>query len=226
MLNTSATFFVKGGDTGFADREKRLLDCLAAAESEKNGRRDSSLNAGGEPAVGEASRPSRKRRRAETKPFRGKESIFKEPGDPPPRARARDDVPDHHRNPHRWVRYSLGDVSQEDMSDQSNTAAALSFLRELELRKELLAGGDMMDCDPPGPAPVVFKRPAQRGGDAPGCEGPADRAVFKSSKLVMPEYVVGRDKKERKSRGAQPASKYDKSKEIKLQHLQFEDDPE
>ncbi|KAJ8874857.1 hypothetical protein PR048_022746 [Dryococelus australis] len=90
-----------------------------------------------------------------------------------------------------------------------------------------------MDCDSCEAAPVVFKRATQKKprlcapNEAVKYTESTDKAVFKSSKLVMPEYVVGREKKkEKKVRSTSPGSKYDKSKEIKLHHLQFQEDPE
>merc|ERR1719228_454953 len=44
-------------------------------------------------------------------------------------------IPDHRKNPHKWTKYTLEDVSADQMSDRSNTKAALQFLTELKDQK-------------------------------------------------------------------------------------------
>ena len=38
----------------------------------------------------------------------------------------------NYHNSHKWEKYSLDDVSNDDMTKENNTRAALSFLKELE----------------------------------------------------------------------------------------------
>lgn len=225
MVYEDPTFFIKSGDERFVYRQKNIFDKLTVAEKERNERQqeadnhnpnNNSLSTGNYTL-------SLRRARSEMKQFKSKESIFTRPIAPPPRFKSRG-VPDYHRNPHKWIKYSLEDVSQEDMSDQSNTAAALSFLKEMRERKRQ----QEMAIEDKAPGHITFKQPknktklfSQR--DA------ITRPSFRSSKLIMPEYVVGMSKKKDKK-------KHDKhdhlpqneniTSEIKLQHLTEEDDGE
>ncbi|XP_073947157.1 uncharacterized protein [Choristoneura fumiferana] len=83
------------------------------------------------------------------------------------------------KNPQRYKYYSLSDVTQEQMSDSRTTATAHAFIRELEERE---AEKSRMEQDCEGPEDFVFKKPIFH----------SPKAVFKSSKVLMPEYVVGR----------------------------------
>lgn len=179
-----------------------------------------------------------RRRRAPTKQFRGKESIFKRPEMPAPR-RARNSIADHQRNPHKWTKYSLGDVSPQDMSDRTNTAAALSFLQELKARKD--QNSDMDVNESSSTKPILFKpvrpksekRTSSLGAvttvTASNTSEENDRPSFRSSKLVMPEYVVGQKTTSKKKLRTDANQQEDKKKcskqtEITLGHLMDEDD--
>lgn len=50
--------------------------------------------------------------------------------------RGREQVPDHGNHPQGWTHYNLDDVSQSDMSEKSNTRAALAFLDERRQLRE------------------------------------------------------------------------------------------
>jgi len=152
-----------------------------------------------------------------TKHFRGKDSIFKRPQARPPRSIPYRKTPDYQVNPHKWTRYTL-DVPNEDMSERANTAAALSFLKEMKFRKQL---SDDTDADEL-PQRIVFKKaPEKKLAEAVVENAPA---VFRNTKVVMPEYVVGgkitKQKKQKKRvEGGSIA------KEVKLDHLlEGEDD--
>ena len=60
---------------------------------------------------------------------------FRPPRGLPPRQRQRG-VPDFKKNPDKWTCYTLGDVSEKDMSERSNTNAALAFLDERKKERE------------------------------------------------------------------------------------------
>lgn len=170
-----------------------------------------------------------KGKKINTKHFKGKVSIFKKPEIPPPR-NYRQTIPDFRRNPHKWKRYSLCDVSEDDMSDKSNTAAAMAFLNEIKSNKS--GEDEPMQCD----EKIMFKQPVRpKSGslgscvvqlskeDSPGEDG---TSYFRGSKLIMPEYVVGEKNKKIKSK-KDDCNKEDKStemKEIKLNHLTEFDD--
>jgi hypothetical protein len=236
------TFFIKGGDVSFTDRQKSIFDNLTLAEKERNERQQEldRRNQSNNIISAGNSIPSRKRWRSEMKQFRGKESIFKRPDVPPPRFKNKS-VPDYHRNPHKWIKYSLGDVSQEDMSDRSNTTAALSFLKEMQERKSQ----EKMEVDDSSSSQITFRQPKHKikllsqydtsigiisgmtSGDSRASE--IEKPSFRSSKLIMPEYVVGMTKKKDKRKHEKldhlPQNE-NVSSEIKLQHLIEEDEGE
>ncbi|XP_076471021.1 uncharacterized protein LOC143300956 [Babylonia areolata] len=73
-----------------------------------------------------------------------REAQFRRPsGRPPGRHRGRgrySRIPDHRNKPQNWTYYSLEDVQGSDMSEKSNTQAALAFLDE---RRKLRENQDM-----------------------------------------------------------------------------------
>lgn len=187
-----------------------------------------------------------RRQKRETKRFRGKESIFKRPEGPAPRANFRS-IPDYHRNPHKWVKYSLDDVSSEDMTEHSNTQAAMSFLRELKARKEkekVDESDEEMDiesCESNASdstetrfkskkralsSQITFRKPRARETteDSAVIVELDDKPVFRSSKIILPEYVIGQ-KPKRSCKQNRPV-KVNRSKELRLDHLQEPDEEE
>ncbi|XP_038120616.1 uncharacterized protein LOC6030977 isoform X2 [Culex quinquefasciatus] len=137
------------------------------------------------------------------------------------------------KNPHKWTKYSLEDV---DTSDRSNTAAAFSFLREIESQKR----DQQQHEDEEGPtefkSKVRFNRSVKLQARLEEVDKPPpteeDKPKVKGCKVVMPEYVVGQ--KPKKSRPVKVgggaagggSSKRDRSSELKLDHLMEEEDDE
>lgn len=254
MVYEDPTFFVKGGGVEFADRQKSIFDKLKVEEKNRSERQEESDDRSQDNSLSDTNTlPSRKRRRSEMKQYRGKESIFKRPDAPPPRFKNKS-VPDYHKNPHKWIKYSLGDVSQEDMSDRSNTRAALSFLKEMQERKgheemevemQERKGHEKMEVDDSASSQITFKQPVSKSrivsqhgtslcilSGMTGGRNATDEDVkpcFRSSKLIMPEYVVGitkkKDKKKHENLNHVPQNE-DIASKIKLQHLTEEDDGE
>lgn len=74
---------------------------------------------------------------------------------------------DHRRNPQNWTKYSLADVTTDQLSDRSNTSAALDFLKQLRRRNAAAArdAADSMAVDeeeePPADLsqPITFRKP-------------------------------------------------------------------
>lgn len=223
--SVSNNFFVQSPEENvnseFLNRQKNVFEMLdaVAKDNEKVVKLQPSLK---REAHCERNKPS-KRLRQDTRQFRGKESIFKRPEAPPP-ARFLRNVPDYRRNPQKWTKYTLSDVSQDDMSDQSNTAAAMSFLRELKAKKEF----EQMDIDSESKA-ITFKKPSSfRPNSVPNNnldnKDIYETPSFRSSKLIMPEYVIGEKKTPKRSTStSKPAGTKTSLKEIKLDHL-VEDD--
>jgi len=238
-MHTSTDFILRGGCGAFADRQKLLFDQLLIAESKCNKRDSSDMN-DTEMEMNEHERnlvctdnPKQKR---QTKRFRGKESIFNRPQGPAPRAKCKV-IPDYHKNPHKWVKYSLDDVSNEDMTDRSNTQAAMSFLKELKERKkkEEVKQHQKMDVESckeqqqtefkykqdTSTSQIIFKKPqiTETTENSEVIIESDDRPIFKSSKIILPEYQVGL-KPKKICRRNQSVIKVDRSKELKLDHLQ------
>ncbi|XP_014218828.1 protein TSSC4 [Copidosoma floridanum] len=175
--------------------------------------------------------------RSKIKGYRGKQSIFKRPEGPAPRTKI-SAIPDYRKNPEKWTCYNLDDVSE--MSNESNSQAALAFLKELKQRKEkkvrklrvIKGKHDTMEIDiqtednnvegDGSNAVISFRKPMKK-------KEPSNtsKPEFRSSKIVMPEYVVGLKKApKKKNLPKAEAEKIDKSKEIKLDHLKFDDGEE
>lgn len=241
----SPSFAISGLGSTFAARQRDLFACLDAADKEREGKppceplpvrdeEEDDHRVGGDCRRGNPAVRSGRR----TKQYRGKESIFKRPELPAPRrAVGRNSVADHQRNPHKYTKYSLGDVSPQDMSDRSNTAAALSFLQELRARKDSEDPMDVTEL----PKAIVFKptrAKTERHTTSLGAVSSvttvasseeADRPSFRSSKLVMPEYVVGQKKASKKKgssdlEASSESGKKSRTKEVTLGHLMDEED--
>ncbi|XP_057367598.1 U5 small nuclear ribonucleoprotein TSSC4-like [Daphnia carinata] len=161
--------------------------------------------------------------------YKGEESMFKRPmpklkksSHAPRRYQYlnKTNTPDHKRNPHKWVKYSLATTS--DVTDKSNTAAALSFLKDLEKRKHSLE--DEIP-EPVDTGKIVFKKPRT-------CERTCDRRAEKSKtyrdgKLCMPAFEFGfkrakETKKEKKVKGENSSQKA--KVQSCLSHLEEEGD--
>ncbi|XP_070160964.1 U5 small nuclear ribonucleoprotein TSSC4 [Polyergus mexicanus] len=242
-MHTSANFILRGGDAAFANRQRLLFDQLSIAENSCNKRVISEVDDEMDECERNLiSRDDQKQKR-ETKKFRGKESIFKRPEGPAPRANFRN-IPDYHRNPHKWVKYSLDDVSSEDMTEHSNMQAAMSFLKELKARRENEEDDqceEKMDIELESDSQdsvefkskkrtsisqIRFRKPQTKDAEENSKTIVTDGTlVFKSSKIILPEYVVGQRPK-KISKQNRPVVKVDRSKQLRLDHLQEPDEEE
>ncbi|KZC12132.1 PREDICTED: protein TSSC4 [Dufourea novaeangliae] len=244
-MHTSGDFVLHGGDTAFANRQKLLFDKLSDAEQKCN-KDKTVLEIMDEDMIIDERNDSQivrsgQKRTHETRRFRGKESIFKRPEGPAPRAANRN-IPDYHKNPHKWMKYSLGDVSNDDMTEQSNTRAALSFLKELRARRSIyqIEAAEKMDVNDltstehdqtkiifkskkvKTNSEIEFKKPEsniQKTQNEPIIVDHDDKPIFRSSKIIMPEYVVGQ-KQKKKSKKDKPVQKINRLKQLKLDHLE------
>jgi Tumour suppressing sub-chromosomal transferable candidate 4 len=234
----SKEFSLTGGDADFANRQKSVFDQLGSISvpssttpsvtiDDFKSRRDSSSRRSSSSSSRDQDSPrKRSRETRETKQFRGQESLFKRPEPPPPWRRGGGRMPDHKRNPQGWTRYSLGDVSSDDMSDRTNTSTALSFLNELKKRKDRdeYDDEDKMDVDEKRQS-LQFKRPARKQNEVEVFCPSAERSdsqgpQFRGSKRVMPEYVVGQKSGKSVKRGDVKVKKdAQNTREMKLSHL-------
>ena len=130
---------------------------------------------------------------------------------PPPRGnmpkRRCRNIPGHIMNPSKYMRYSLADVPDQQMTQKSNTAAALAFLREIDERRNK----DSMGEHAPAGGKVIFKKPSHKSGHQTGqgkpCSPTSDSIDPKTSQSKL-----------------QSKQKLKKGKEIKLSHLEYEDE--
>ncbi|KAF7282861.1 U5 small nuclear ribonucleoprotein TSSC4 [Rhynchophorus ferrugineus] len=208
------------GNSEFADRQNKIFGQIEALESNRNtiisddGKKET-------PYV-----VKRGVQKHEMKHFRGKESIFKKPLKTAPRNYI-NRMPDFKKNPHKWTKYSLEDV--QDMTEESNKKSAMDFLKDLEKRRK--SEQDIADKEfEETPTKIVFNKHIKRTeglleGDISTADKPVDfKTSFRNSTLIMPEYNIG-DRTMKKVKGPK-RSKPEKGRELKLDHLTFDDDNE
>lgn len=145
-------------------------------------------------------------------------------------------------NPEKWTKYSLMDV---DISDKTNTAAALNFLREREELNQMDNDSDKDDSNS-NTGRIKFKAvrrakstlekaKAELGEISDGSSKSEPEKKHLGSKIVMPEYVIGRSsstqQNKRKFVSSQSTNEDGERREgnksgqsIKLNHLFDEED--
>lgn len=234
-LMSSKKIIFNGANDLFASRQQKLFDKLSNVEKNYNKNRDSSsrqfeINSNQLRAV-------KRDRNNETRNFQGKESIFKRPELPAPRTNYCS-IPDYHRNPNKWVKYDLDNVKNKDMSDKSNTQAALSFLHDLKQRKtknnnKKVNKEDKMDIEITNnnnssstSSRISFKKPSKNNckNETVIIDDNNDKPVFRNSKVILPEYVVGQKRVTKIKKDKIVPRNIVRTKELKLDHLQDNDD--
>lgn len=241
-MYSSTNFTLRGGNAAFANRQQLLFDQLSIAESQcnKHDKFETDEARMNEREKRPASNDDQRKQKRETKKFRGKESIFKRPEAPAPRTNFKN-IPDYHTNPHKWVKYSLDDVSNEDMTERSNMQAAMSFLRELKARnrrEEVNEYEEEMEVEPCKSnardstatrfkskkctsLPIVFRKPQMK--ETAAITELDEKPIFRSSKIILPEYVIGQKPKSIRKQN-RPLIKVNRLKELRLDHLQEPDE--
>lgn len=251
-MHTSTDFVLRGGDAAFANRQKLLFDQLSIAESKCNKHERCDVDVNDTKMYMDVDKCDKNstskdilKRRRETRKFCGKESMFKRPEGRAPRAFR--NVPDYHKNPHKWIKYSLGDVSNEDMTERSNMQAAMSFLRELKARREkneVNESDEKMDIEPSDSnvqdfkktmfkykkltrmSQITFRKPqTKQTENSQEVIDLTEKPIFRSSKIILPEYVIGQRPK-KISKQNRSVVKDNPSKELRLNHLEEPDEEE
>lgn len=210
--NPTNLFSINSDNQDFAARQKDVFAQLNVAEMNRiNEQKSKAAESSSSEDIAEV---NTRTQRARTKAFRGQKSIFKTPAVPLRKSLAASRIPDYRMHPHKWTRYSLEDV---DTSERSNTAAAMSFLKEIESRK---SEGEM---ETDGEKKIVFRKSVIAKSKLEDARD-EETMRFRSSKVVMPEYVVGQkiknDKKKRSTKNNSKSS----GKELKLDHLMEDED--
>ncbi|XP_066156763.1 U5 small nuclear ribonucleoprotein TSSC4 [Euwallacea fornicatus] len=205
-------FKLKFGDPNFNDRHKKVFDQLLVLE---NNRMNITYKGP------DKTTPKRKDHRSETKHFRGKESMFKKPQNPAPKNYILR-LPDFKKNPHKWTKYSLEDV--QEMTDESNTKSAMDFLKQLANRRKLEEDAPIEEKLEELPSKIVFNKHVTETKNqesiAEQMEHHNEKPSYSNGKLVMPEYVIGQMKKDKKVKRSKP----EKGLELKLGHLEYDDE--
>ncbi|XP_028167810.1 U5 small nuclear ribonucleoprotein TSSC4 [Ostrinia nubilalis] len=210
--------------SSFLERQKSLFNHLKDAEEQYSFSKTNKAPATQNFNV--VDKKAVRKRKNEMKQFRGKESIFKKPQENLRDCLRARKIPDYMKNPQKWVYYSLSDVTPEQMSDATNMVTAQTFIRELEEQEASKINGKQVEDD------FVFKKPTfymssviKKVLKKPKEED--EKVVFKSNKVVMPEYVVGvsqkKEKKQKATKTPQDHADNVRKVELKLQHL-FEDE--
>lgn len=158
--------------------------------------------------------------------MRGKESIFKKPELPIGRCLKPRKTPDYQVNPHKWKKYSLSDV---DISDQTNAAAALSFLRQMDAQRDADSDGtdDMDETGTRTTSKIEFKKTSKLNRNLKQLKESEvddvelDKPQLRGSKLVMPEYVIGqKSTKKPKKQHSSSQSNQRAAGKLQLSHLE------
>ncbi|EDW73183.1 uncharacterized protein Dwil_GK17414 [Drosophila willistoni] len=155
--------------------------------------------------------------------MRGKESIFKKPELPIGRCLKPRKTPDYQVNPHKWKKYSLSDV---DISEQTNSAAALSFLREMDAQRETdTIGQDDDELASSTGHKIEFKKKSKLNRNLKKLQSDetedvsVDKPQLRGSKLIMPEYVIGQRAAPKQKRSKPKAGQNRAAGTLQLSHL-------
>ena len=227
-------------DEGFSNRSKDIfagIDDLAKTKKD-NCKEDST-------GIVDANAATEDKQKA-TLDFKGRESIFRSPNEtgwpppksnkyrpdrsegrghggrrnhPPPNRRGHHKTPDHVANPNKYTKYSLSDVSKDQISDRSNTRAAFDFLRELKDRKDHTSDDSVEKAHEKSSShKVTFKKPNRSHQEQ---QQPTTSVVHDGVKRVMPECVVGQKRPKENDKLATTQMKNKKAKKglVSLSHL-------
>ncbi|CAH1785346.1 unnamed protein product [Owenia fusiformis] len=164
---------------------------------------------------------------------------FKRPGQGRGQHRSQNKLPDHKGDSKKWKKYSLHDVKTDQMSEEANTNAALSFLATLKDRhtdesdNKMDSGNDTPKTDSESAScsgKVVFKKPVkdkqESSANEPTGQSSSSATVLNANfgaKHVMPEYKVGASKAKKKKKSQKSSLNCDK---VNLGHLMDDEDEE
>ncbi|XP_058066366.1 U5 small nuclear ribonucleoprotein TSSC4 [Anopheles bellator] len=182
----------------FEQKKNLLFSSLESAEQSIG--TDSILNQHGKTTDYTLDRSGRRRptKLISVDRYRGRESIFKRPSAPIGQCLKRANLPDYQRNPHKWTKYTLEDV---DTSERTNTAAAFSFLKQIEEQRDAATQIAERAEDNSGPRAIVcqsvvrFNRSVRLRDRLAEADEPQDTPVEdkpqqNGRRVLMPEYVT------------------------------------
>lgn len=108
-----------------------------------------------------------------------------------------------------------------DVSDRMNTSAAFSFLKEIEDRKQ---SDDQMDNESGSSQKIVFKKSVRLRPRHDEIDPQLNAKKIQSTKIVMPEYVVGEKRQRPHKKLPKPKEPSTSSSSLKLSHLDEEEE--
>ena len=211
----ASSFHLTNVDPGFSDRSKDVFGVLETLEVKHEAVHSVQSQAKTDDEKSTLVKPDPCEESTET-PFR------------PPRGRARKQryVPGYRKDPQKWTPYNLADVPPDQLSDRANTSAAFAFLQERKVQRE--EAGASPEANPvPESGKVEFTRPQKRQCPIEEEAGNNEKHKFRDGKRMMPEYVVGQEKRARHTTKHKPSSTATSSADtIGLVHLNDSDENE
>jgi len=205
----------------FDAKKKALFECLESAEKKLQGssleqsRHDYNLQ------PYRQQQQQRKRNREEiVEKYKHRDSLFKRPDLPITKCLRSRQKPEYEKNPNKWKKYSLDDVS--DTSDRMNTSAAFSFLKEIEDRRQDESHMDEDDADGSSQK-IVFKKSIKLKPKSDEIDPQLNAKKIQGLKIIMPEYVVG-ERKQKPKKDRKPKDQSTSKGNLRLSHLNNEDD--
>jgi len=148
-------FTVAGGDADFGSRAKNIFAGLEslearhiAVESSEAAQRESHALMKPDPTDDFFSGPSGPR----------EPTNFQVPARPPPKRIHSSARPGYEKNPSKWKRYDLSDVSDSQLTERSNQKAAMDFLKRFQAHSD----DSTEDIDSAGDTKHVFRKPDKK----------------------------------------------------------------
>lgn len=149
-------------------------------------------------------------------------------------------TPDYKMNPEKWTSYDLSDVSSDQMSDKSNSAAAFQFLQERRVQRENEENKTSYNIDLSREPvsrlasvtedKVIFKKPTKSFTFGTKTKDTSEKGCMKfvGGKCQMAEYVVGSKPaaKKKKWRHHDKSSSVCSGEKVGLQHLGGDEEEE
>lgn len=205
--------------TTFNDRKMALFDSLVTAESQIPHKMLPPL----QNTVIRNHNSSGRSLRRETKPYKGRQSMFSKHDDSADK-RIQANRSGVRRNPNKWTYYNMEDVPE--VSERSNAAAAAACMNEIQISRRISdPDSDAMDSSD---SKIVFRLPIKQTSykdDLEEAKIKQEDKIFIKSKIILPEYVVGEKKKSTKPKTIKSKASSSKSN-LKLDHLLEEEDDE
>ena len=208
MGDQEGRFSLADEEDAFKEKAGTLFDALNGVQYSPTQDADGFLKSDPLRDLGQPGGRSVDRYRMGNRPKHGRgvtSSLMPPPRRPVPYKRKQHATPGHLKDPSKFTKYSLDDIPEEQLSQKSNTAAALAFLREIDEKKRK----DEADADDtPTDQKPVFKKPMKRDKDT------SQRCMSSSTKASDLELTDT----------SKPKHRVCKRKEVKLSHLEYDDE--